>query len=241
MNPYAPDLQENQSPEDQLPKGLSTASTIATILMLVFGLSGLMGIIGLLGNLVQLAGSNANVATQPPAAKSPQATEPQPPDDAQIAEDKSTPAQPANPTNPFANAAAFKPTALQIVIGIVDLLISIPMILWSIQVLQRKRPAAIKLSWLALGMALLTIPRGIVTYLFLPQLMDGIKGGMLEAQRQQPAGQNPSPDVDFDAIFQVISYVFVGCMGFILLINFLIYLFCYFQLRKPTTLARLSD
>ena len=81
-----------------------------------------------------------------------------------------------------------KLNAIQIAISVFDLLISIPLVVLSIMVLQRKRFAAVYLSWLALALAILTIPRGILTYILSPQIIESMKSSIELAQQQQPNG-----------------------------------------------------
>jgi len=249
MNPYSSDHTESsgfpQERGDIKPPGLSAGTIIATILMLLFGFYGLMGILGLVGNAIMLTNGNNSMQTPSQTTDS----------SAQQAEDASGTDADGKPqiqsetqggsSKTVAMPPAFQPsfanTISTFALGILDFILAIPMVLWSIQVLQRKRSAAVKLSWLALGMALLTIVRGGLTFLFLPEVMEQVKKGMLAAQQQQsPGGQNPPP-VDFDTIMQVMTSVGMGCMGIIFLFNFLVYLFTFFQLRKPTTLERLDN
>jgi hypothetical protein len=231
MNPYASDIQEQQPPMEQLPPGLSFGTILATLIMLVFGLSGLMGIFGVIISLIQLAAPNAMVVGQPPAATT---TE----DQDEVDSDVPLNNRRAGP-NPLQQSPA--QIGVQAGIGIVDFLLAVPMVLWSIQVFQRKRPAALKLSGLALLMAILQIPRGIYSYFFLPEIMNGLKQGVASGMEQQNRGQRQLQPEEMDSVFQVMTYSMLGCVGIMLVFLFLIYLFCYFQLRKPTTLARLTD
>jgi hypothetical protein len=142
------------------------------------------------------------------------------------------PAPGANPP------AGLKLNAIQIAISVFDLLISIPLVVLSIMVLQRKRFAAVYLSWLALALAILTIPRGILTYILSPQIIESIKSGIEQAQQQQPNGNMRAEDIDM--IMQIAKYALLGCTGVSLLAAFLAYMFSFQQLRKPSTLERLS-
>jgi hypothetical protein len=142
------------------------------------------------------------------------------------------PAPGANPP------AGLQLNAIQIGLSIFDLLISIPLVAMSIMVLQRKRFAAVYLSWLALALALLTIPRGILTYILSPQIVESIKAGIQQAQQQQPNGNMRAEDIDM--IMQIANYALLGCSGVSLLAKFLVYMFGFLQLRKPSTLERLS-
>ncbi|MFM8399927.1 MAG: hypothetical protein ACKOAH_19035, partial [Pirellula sp.] len=63
---------------------------------------------------------------------------------------------------------------------------------------------------------------------------------ILAAQQQQRPGGAPPPPVDTDLLLQIMTSVGFGCLGFFLLFNFLVYLFSFFQLRKPSTLERLD-
>lgn len=131
-----------------------------------------------------------------------------------------------------------KLNAIQIAISVFDLLISIPLVVLSIMVLQRKRFAAVYLSWLALALAILTIPRGILTYILSPQIIESMKSGIEQAQQQQPNGNMRAEDIDM--IMQIAKYALLGCTGISLLAAFLAYMFSFQQLRKPSTLERLS-
>ena len=84
-----------------------------------------------------------------------------------------------------------KLNAIQIAISVFDLLISIPLVVLSIMVLQRKRFAAVYLSWLALALALLTIPRGILTYIMAPQIIESIKSGIDQKEISQQTRSSP--------------------------------------------------
>jgi hypothetical protein len=128
--------------------------------------------------------------------------------------------------------------AIQIGLSLFDLLLSIPLVVLSIMVLQRKRFAAVYLSWLALALALFTIPRAILTYILSPQIIESIKSGIQQAQQQQPNGNMRAEDIDM--IMQIVNYALLGCSGVSLLATFLAYMFSFQQLRKPSTLERLS-
>ena len=180
MNPYASDVHEHQETIEQQPPGLSGATTLASIIMLVFGLAGLTSIFGTLMSLISLTAStpvaptqtNAPIAAQSPAQEgSPEASAP---------EENS--AAPAGSGQPTATPFQFSPfqIVLQLVTGGLDFLLAIPMVLWSIQVLQRKRSAALKLSGLALLMAILEIPRGLFAYFFTPEILDSVKKGIIQ-------------------------------------------------------------
>ncbi|MCY3007823.1 MAG: hypothetical protein NTV29_17850 [Planctomycetota bacterium] len=184
-------------------------STATMIATILMLILGLAGLMGIIGLLVSLA-SMANA-----------------------------PAQPIDPP-PGVNAPTpMKLNAIQIGMSIFDLLISIPLVALSIMVLQRKRFAAVYLAWLALALGLLTIPRGILTYILTPQIMESIKSGILQAQEQQTKGKMQGEDLDM--IMQIANYALIGCSGVTLIATFLAYLFAFLQLRKPTTLDRLSS
>ena len=142
------------------------------------------------------------------------------------------PAPGANPP------AGLKLNAIQIGLSIFDILLSIPLVVLSIMVLQRKRFAAVYLSWLALALALLTIPRAILTYVLSPQIIESIKAGIQQAQQQQPNGNMRAEDIDM--IMQTANYALLGCSGISLFAAFLAYMCSFQQLRKPSTLERLS-
>ncbi len=145
----------------------------------------------------------------------------------------------ASPPAPGANPAPdLKLNALQIGLTVFDILVSIPLVVLSIMVLQRKRFAAVYLSWLALALGLLTIPRGILTYIMAPQIIESIKSGIDQAQQQQPNGNMRAEDIDM--IMQTANYALLGCSGISLFAAFLAYMFSFQQLRKPSTLERLS-
>ena len=245
MNPYSSELSGlndgNQERVDAKPPGLSAGTIIATIFMLLFGFAGLMGIIGLIGNAVMLAGGNNMM--QVPVQTAPDGST----DPSEETSDMDTEGQgdPQTGTGtkvvmPAMIKPSFANTVSTLALGIFDFIVAIPMVLWSIQILQRKRSAAVKLSWLALGMALMTIVRGILGYIFLPEALEQAKQGMLAAQQQQRPGNAPPPPVDADLLIQIMTSVGFGCMGILFLFSFLVYLFTFFQLRKPSTLERLD-
>jgi len=240
MNPndvdqQAPWLSEESS--EMQPRVLSAATILATVLMLVFGLSGFMGIFGVAISLTRttdqfavLQKSLSDTDKQDGMPSDP--TDSDPKDDArpQVAEAIEIPTSIMNPLTAPASP-------WQIGLGILDFALSIPMFLWSIFVLQHKRSAAEKLAWLALLMAILMIPRAIIGYVSLPSMSDAVKT-MVETQNQK-TNSNVHPE-DLDAILQVFYVGALGCGGFFMLLTLIAYLFCFIQLRKPTTLARLS-
>lgn len=245
MNPYSSELSGlndgNQERVDAKPPGLSAGTIIATIFMLLFGFAGLMGIIGLIGNAVMLAGGN-NMMQVPVQTAPDGSTDPSEETSDMDAEGQGDP-QTGTGTKvvmPAMIKPSFANTVSTLALGIFDFIVAIPMVLWSIQILQRKQSAAVKLSWLALGMALMTIVRGILGYIFLPEALEQAKQGMLAAQQQQRPGGAPPPPVDADLLIQIMTSVGFGCMGILFLFSFLVYLFTFFQLRKPSTLERLD-
>lgn len=249
MNPNQFDqhdsFQENHETETK-PTGLSAASILATVLMLVFGFSGIMGILGVLMSLSVGSGSGAGpkpgaIQNAPPVAETtnettgaePSSTGPMSSDDPAV----QTGGGIQNP-GALANPFAVPISPWQIALGILDFILAIPMVLWSIFVLQHKRPAAVKLAWLALLMAGLLIPRAIISYLNLPEIVEGIRTATMTSLEQQP-NSKLRPE-DLDTLLQVYYYSILGCSGIYMVLTLITYLFCFFQLRKPTTLARLS-
>jgi hypothetical protein len=209
--------------------------------MLLFGFSGLMGILGLVGNAMMLAGGNTMMQA-PVQNASDGSTDPSENTSDAVTNGQGQPQTPtgAKVVMPTALQPSFANTLSTFVLGIFDFIVAIPMVLWSIQILQRKQSAALKLSWLALGMALMTIVRGILAYVFLPEAFEQVKTGILAAQQEQRPGGPPPPPVDADMLLQIMTTVGFGCAGILFLFNFLVYLFTFFQLRKPTTLERLD-
>ena len=212
MNPYASDLHEPLESNEQLPAGLSFASLLAGLIMLLFGLVCLSSLGGALMNVAQIKALSSTTGDQSPAGTT--------------------------------TAVAIEPSSYQIAIligsGVLDFLLGIPMIVWSIGVLRRKRSAALKLSGLALFMALLEIPRGIVGFYVLTPILESTKLVVSDLLEKNAEGKEKLSPANLEMIFQTVTYTAIGCFGISLVFAFLIYLFCFFQLRKPSTLARLS-
>jgi hypothetical protein len=216
MNPYASDLQGSIESPEQVPPGLSFATVLASLIMLLFGLVSLTSLAGALMNVAQMRSMVPATSGQ-------------------------TTAESSSDGPSVSPVGTLQPTSDQVTIlvgtGILDFLLGILMIVWSIQVLQRKPAAAMRLSNLAMLMAILEIPRGILTFYVLKPILEGTKWVVLDGlEKQSDSEKKPSPEA-IEFIFQAISYSAIGCVGVILIFAFVVYLFCFFQLRKSTTLA----
>lgn len=240
MNPNDVDQQDpslSDNASEIQPRVLSAATIMAAVLMLVFGLSGFMGILGVAISLSRtthkffVLQESLNDLDDPASMQSD-------PSNTSTMDDSQPQAEAIEIPTSIMNPLAVPASPWQIGLGILDFALSIPMVLWSIFVLQHKRSAAVRLAWLALLMAILMIPRAIISYVSLPSVIEGIKTMILKAQEQQSNSILSSDDLE--VLFQFYYFGALGCGGFFLLLTLIAYLFCFIQLRKPTTLARLS-
>ena len=234
MNPYASDLPGSIESTEQMPPGLSFATVLASLIMLLFGLVSLTSLAGALMNVAQMRSmvpATSGQTTAESSSDGPSVSDQQP--------SASEPQETSTAIGP--PVGTLQPTSDQVTIlvgtGILDFLLGILMIVWSIQVLQRKPAAGMRLSNLAMLMAILEIPRGILTFYVLKPILEGTKWVVLDGlEKQSDSEKKPSPEA-IEFIFQAISYSAIGCVGVILIFAFVVYLFCFFQLRKSTTLA----
>lgn len=241
MNPNDVDQQDpslSDNASEIQPRVLSAATIMAAVLMLVFGLSGFMGILGVAISLSRTTHKFAVLQKSLNDLDDPASMQSDPSNTNTMDDSQQQAAEAIEIPTSVMNPLAVPASPWQIGLGILDFALSIPMVLWSIFVLQHKRSAAVRLAWLALLMAILMIPRAIISYVSLPSVIEGIKTTILKAQEQQSNSTLSSDDLEF--LFQFYYFGALGCGGFFLLLTLIAYLFCFIQLRKPTTLARLS-
>ena len=239
------------------PQGLKGTTTVFAVVLLVFGLIGLpYAVYEVMGAILSPGSFSMQVPKVPnppgpanaPVDQTADQTADQKPEDSESGEATGTRSDDATGPETVSTSSApqFKleisPVMRTgtIVLGIIDALVSLALIVLSIQVLMKKRRAAIQLSNLCWILILLTIVKTIFLYMYMDDIVAQFKASFL--QEAQKGSMKPGQlEQVSEAFTQVVRVVTAVCSGFFAFLIGLFYLMAALHLRRPTTLERMKD